>query len=44
MISCSVGSTAVSASLLSKGADPNLSNETGQTPLFYAVSKGWVDM
>lgn len=39
----SCGHTAVVASLLAAGADPNAANSGGQSPIHYAASKGHLD-
>jgi ankyrin repeat protein len=44
MIAVSVGSAPITDLLLQNGADPNIANENNQTPVFYAASKGFLDM
>ncbi|KAI9340248.1 26S proteasome non-ATPase regulatory subunit 10 [Obelidium mucronatum] len=44
MIAASVGAGPIADFLIINGADVNLQNENKQTPLFYAASKGWLDL
>ncbi|KAI8608019.1 26S proteasome non-ATPase regulatory subunit 10-like protein [Chytriomyces sp. MP71] len=44
MIATSVGSAPFADFLLQREADVNLANENKQTPLFYAASKGWLNI